>query len=93
VGLSELDAVEVAYVATAPHARGKGLGRELTRRAVELAKQTGARWLTLAVDRRNRPARRLYDQLGFEPWDERDAYLLLLEPADRNLNRWGKAHS
>jgi ribosomal protein S18 acetylase RimI-like enzyme len=90
-GLRELDAIEVAYVAVLPHARAQGLGRELTRRAIELGKAAGARWLTLAVDSRNRPARRLYDQMGFEPWDERDAHLLLLEPADRNLDRWPKS--
>lgn len=48
-------------------ARGRGLGRALTRRALELARTEGAR----TVDLTSRPARaaanRLYEQLGFVP--------------------------
>lgn len=82
-GLPSIQAVEIAYVAVLPEARGGGLGRELTRHAFRLAKSAGAQIVTLAVDGRNEPARKMYESEGFEPWDARDVYLLILESARR----------
>jgi GNAT superfamily N-acetyltransferase len=45
--------------------RGKGLGRALLNKALELAQQAGAQAVMLAVDDVNLPARRLYQQAGF----------------------------
>jgi ribosomal protein S18 acetylase RimI-like enzyme len=87
VGLTELSALEVAYIAVLPEARGRGIGRELTRLAVREATAAGVNMLTLAVDDRNVPALRMYESEGFEQWDERDAYLLLLDPADGRFDR------
>jgi predicted GNAT family acetyltransferase len=46
-------------------------------RALAAAAAAEATQMTLAVDERNRTARRLYARLGFEPFDERDVYLAL----------------
>lgn len=84
-GLPEYEALEVAYVAVVPEARGRGLGLELVHKAIHAARQAGARTLTLAVDERNAPARATYARLGFTEWDRRDAFLWVRMPADR---RW-----
>lgn len=89
-GLPEYDALEIAYVAVLPHARGQGLGRELTRKALFLGETAGVQLISLAVDVRNDPAQRVYRAEGFAPWDERDAYLLLLDPADGKFDRSGR---
>jgi ribosomal protein S18 acetylase RimI-like enzyme len=44
-------------------------------RALRAAADAQAGQVTLAVDERNLPARRLYTGLGFESFDERDVYL------------------
>ncbi|MET7638787.1 GNAT family N-acetyltransferase [Streptomyces sp. NPDC005438] len=46
-------------------ARGRGVGRALVRSAIEGARLSGARRLTLRVLGHNRPARTLYESLGF----------------------------
>jgi ribosomal protein S18 acetylase RimI-like enzyme len=66
---------EVAYVGVAPEARRRGLGRELMLKALAEARAAGHSRLTLTVDARNRPARQLYLDLGFEPFDRREVYL------------------
>ena len=45
--------------------RGKGVGVELTRAAVELAREAGFRSLWLTVEPRNRAAVRAYERVGF----------------------------
>lgn len=87
VGLPELQAMEVAYVSVLPEMRGRGLGKQLTRKALHVAQACGAKEVTLAVDERNVAARRVYDGEGFVPWDNRHAYLLILDPADGNFKR------
>lgn len=72
------DVWDVAYLGVAPEARRRGLGSELTRKALFEAKAAGMTMLTLAVDTRNEPARALYRRAGFEPFDERDVFLLAL---------------
>lgn len=86
-GLPELQALEVAYVSVLPAMRGRGVGRELTRKAIQLAAAAGVEQVTLAVDQRNTPARRLYDSEHFEQWESRHAYLLVLDPADGQFAR------
>ena len=66
---------DVAYVGVVPEARGRGVGLALMARALRAAADAQAGQVTLAVDERNLPARRLYARLGFEPFDERDVYL------------------
>jgi ribosomal protein S18 acetylase RimI-like enzyme len=62
---------EVAYMGLRPRARRQGLGRELLLHAVCEARAAGAYRLILSVDDRNTPARRLYERIGFQPYDHR----------------------
>jgi ribosomal protein S18 acetylase RimI-like enzyme len=73
--LPEWHAREIAYVGVVPQARRCGLGRALVAKALAEAKEAGLASLILAVDRRNAPARRLYQELGFERFDHREVYL------------------
>ncbi|MDM7832390.1 GNAT family N-acetyltransferase [Cellulomonas edaphi] len=52
-----------------PDARRHGLGRELTLRALEVARSRGARRAFLQVESHNVIAARLYAALGFQPAD------------------------
>lgn len=52
-------------LAVHPSAQGRGVGRALVEAAVDLARERGARRLTLRVLAHNRPARRLYERCGF----------------------------
>jgi mycothiol synthase len=68
---------DISYVGVVPEARSRGLGRELTCKALRDAQAAGAVQVTLAVDDRNLPARNLYRQLGFESFDQREVYLAI----------------
>lgn len=68
---------EVSYLGLAPEARGKGLGRCILARALELARPLADR-LELAVDARNIPADRLYRRCGFAGFDRRRVHLAVL---------------
>lgn len=48
-------------------ARGRGVGEALTRKAVELANEAGARTVDLTSRPSREAANRLYRRLGFEP--------------------------
>jgi len=79
-GLPEQRCYELVYIGLGPSLRGLGLGELLMRRALG---QLSARlrrgamrsgWsLTCAVDTDNTPAVRLYQRLGFTPFDRRVA--------------------
>jgi ribosomal protein S18 acetylase RimI-like enzyme len=71
----ESGAWDVAYVGVVTAARRRGVGTELVVKALWEAKAAGVLQVSLAVDARNEPARRLYRRLGFEPFGERSAYL------------------
>jgi ribosomal protein S18 acetylase RimI-like enzyme len=81
-GLNNLNALEVAYVGVVPEFRSRGLGRELVRQALREGIAASVDFITLAVDARNAPARHVYRQEGFETWDERDAYVWVIERAN-----------
>jgi mycothiol synthase len=74
----EEPAWEIVYAGVVPEKRGRGLGRSLVEHALLEAKLTGVQVVTLSVDCRNKPARRLYHQLGFALWDEREVFLATL---------------
>lgn len=79
-GLPEQRCYELVYIGLGPSLRGLGLGEVLMRRALG---QLSARlrhgamrsgWsITCAVDTANTPAVRLYQRLGFTPFDRRVA--------------------
>ena len=71
-------ALDLVYLGIVPEARRRGLGTELTRKALDEAKKGGAGELTLCVDARNAPARRVYDRLGFVEYDRREVFLAQL---------------
>lgn len=52
-------------LAVAPAHRGQGLGARVLREAVRHARDCGLGALSLSVEDGNRPARALYDQIGF----------------------------
>jgi mycothiol synthase len=81
----EWQAWDVSYLGVVPEARRRGIGRLLTARAVRQAQAAGLSYLTLAVDARNEPARRLYAHLGFESFDRREVYLFFFKEANRAL--------
>lgn len=74
----EADVSDMAYLGVVPEARRRGVARELVNKALFEAKAAGMMMVTLAVDERNEPARRLYRAAGFEPFDERLVYLAVL---------------
>lgn len=61
----DLERWELMLMGLTPDWRGKGLGRSLLNKALELAQQAGAPDVVLAVDDVNLPAKRLYQQAGF----------------------------
>lgn len=58
----------VIEVFTAPDHRRQGLARHLMIRSMRLAQAAGEKAVSLRVLSTNRPARRLYESLGFRPW-------------------------
>jgi len=72
---SEVGAVELSYLGLVPAARGRGWGEPLLRSALRAAVADDARALTLSVDARNGPARRLYERHGFREADRREVFL------------------
>jgi ribosomal protein S18 acetylase RimI-like enzyme len=75
--MSEWQGWDISYVGVIPEARGRGIGRALTLKALHEARAAGATQVTLAVDTRNRPAWNLYLDVGFEPFDRREVYLAI----------------
>lgn len=81
----QLRSIELVYLGLGPDLRGCGLGQRLMRDALALAaarrKRDSAHVMTCAVDRRNAPALRLYERLGFE---EVAARIALVRPLSRD---------
>lgn len=74
-------ALEIAYIGVAQPVRGTGVANALVQRAIEAVRSVNAVTLTLAVDRRNLPARRLYQRWFFRPVAMRDAWVAISHPA------------
>ena len=72
--------VDVLYVR--PAARGRGLGMELMRAAAEHARAAGAEAVELTVLESNKPARRLYEHLGYATVERRLAAMLTVQGDD-----------
>lgn len=68
------DAADVMTIATAPAARGRGVGQLLLDRLVLRAAESGAGALMLEVRADNASARKLYDRNGFEVISTRRRY-------------------
>nr|WP_290829973.1 GNAT family N-acetyltransferase [Halomonas sp.] len=57
---------ELLLMGLTPEWRGQGLGRALLNKAMSVAQQSGVAEIMLAVDERNLPAKRIYQQAGFK---------------------------
>ncbi len=68
------EACELVYMGVVPEFRGRGLGRLLVERAKRSAAELGCGLLTLAVDERNEPALRVYQEAGFRRVGLREAF-------------------
>ncbi len=66
---------ELGYFGVSRPARGRGLGAALASRAMELSRECGDNILAAAVDQRNFPALRTYEQLGFRHHQSFDVWL------------------
>ncbi len=77
--MADLKSWELLYLGVVPEARGRGFGRELARKALWEARAAEAPQLTLSVDARNSPALNLYQEIGFEAYDQREVFLKRLK--------------
>lgn len=64
--------LEFRMLATAPGARGRGIGELLTRAVIDRARELGLACVVLSVADDNARAARLYQRLGFQREPERD---------------------
>ncbi len=69
-------ALELVYMGLAPQARGRGLGKAMLRRALQVTLQANLAYLTLAVDAANTPACALYRRFDFAETMRRTAWVL-----------------
>eukprot|EP00913_Durusdinium_trenchii_P028389 g26617.t1 len=75
------DAWEVVYMGILPQARGRGYGKAMLLRGLHAARESARGSVVLAVDSRNRFARRVYDELGFEPIEVRSVHVMFPTPS------------
>jgi ribosomal protein S18 acetylase RimI-like enzyme len=64
-GVSAGDGAELVYLGLSPQARGNGIARTLLMHGMHACSAARFRTISLAVDSRNSPARKLYAALGF----------------------------
>jgi ribosomal protein S18 acetylase RimI-like enzyme len=69
---------ELMYMGLVPAARGRALGRQITRHALWLGKCAGVERIVVAVDAANRPALAVYERAGFAAWDRRSVFVRFL---------------
>lgn len=67
--------VELVYLGIAPRARGMGLGRRVLAHGIGHLSELDINEVTCAVDMRNTPAIRIYESLGFAPFDARVGFV------------------
>jgi len=76
----EVRSVELVYIGLGPSLRGRGIGRRLLELGLARACTLDADEMTCAVDRRNAPAMRLYETMGFAPFAQRVALVRPIGP-------------
>lgn len=72
--------VELVYIGIAPPARGLGLGKSVLKHAINQLGAINCKEITCAVDDRNLPAIKIYDSLGFKPFDARLGFVASITP-------------
>lgn len=78
---ARLGLTEVNYMGVIPEQRGRRVAEAMILEAAFRARKLSATMLSLAVDRRNLAARKLYARLGFLEAQAKDAWLLPLRAA------------
>lgn len=81
-GVEGRRAFEVVYMGVVPAFRSRGLGHAILAHAVRICRQSQQADLILAVDRANRPARRLYQRWSFREVSRRFGWFAA-NPLDR----------
>lgn len=71
--------LEIVYMGVVPRHRRRGRARHLVHRALQLARTAGLRTLSLAVDKNNEPAYRVYAAFGLRFSMSRDAWMRVLD--------------
>ena len=70
---------ELIYMGLRKPYRSRGWGRLLVEKAVEVGQQLGDRGLMTSVDRRNVPALKAYQGVGFREWERREILIKSLQ--------------
>ena len=78
-----LDESHITNIAVVPEARGRGIGRRLTKELLQVLSSLGACYATLEVRVSNTVARNLYESLGFTAVGKRKRYY-----EDNNEDAW-----
>lgn len=73
---------ELVYFGLAPEARGRGIGSVLLDAGLDAVARSGAATVSLAVDARNTPAKKLYESRGFRKVSSRVALVRALRGQD-----------
>lgn len=60
-----IDEADLINIAVLPDFQGKGVGKQLLKKIMELAKEKGVKAMTLEVRESNIKARKLYESFGF----------------------------
>jgi ribosomal protein S18 acetylase RimI-like enzyme len=74
-----LPILRIQDVFTAPEARMKGVGQALLQYIKAIAHAKGAHRLQLETDNDNKPARMLYEKMGFQWISQKEVYMLPLK--------------
>lgn len=77
--MEEQQTFEIVYMGCLPDYRNRGYGSALLAHGVELARGRGLPAMSLSVDERNRPARKLYESFGFHEVTRRDVWIKLID--------------
>lgn len=77
--LPEIGELEIVYLGLKPACRGRGFGSALMKHAARTARERAVMRISVAVDSRNQPARRLYDAFGFSERFRRVVWIRMLE--------------
>ncbi|MFQ5464185.1 MAG: GNAT family N-acetyltransferase [Phycisphaerae bacterium] len=67
--------LEIVYLGVSPESRGRGVVDALMLRTAEVARSSGVKYVTLAVDERNVPARKMYERFNYRGTLKRQAWI------------------
>jgi ribosomal protein S18 acetylase RimI-like enzyme len=81
--MEEQQTFEVVYMGCLPEYRNQGYGASLLAHAVELSRSRGLSTISLSVDEKNLPARKLYESFGFIEMTRREVWIKILDARDQ----------